>query len=215
VKSIPESSTIARCLAAAGAALLLGGCATLTVPDDPAGHGPSATRPQMLAARTERIGDRFLSAYAGEAIGPGGVVRVYVTRAGARRVEYALRDALGPSRTAGYRVIVVHHSGAALERTTLRIARARLPGIELVEWGPDPASQTVLAHVRGNPVAAAERLHAAFRGWVTVARWHGGLPVPVAATRGRPLGVTATLINEAAAVLAQMPLEGGALHEAI
>ena len=100
----------------------------------------------------------------------------------------ALRAALGSPAQGHYRLIVVHHSMAALERLTLRLAHDPTivaHRIKLVEWGPDTRLSTVLVRVHSSPAAAARYLQARYGpGLITTTHWIGPRPQALSALGG-------------------------------
>ena len=74
------------------------------------------------------------------------------------------------------------HSLADLKKLTLKLADERpllkTQGIELVAWGPDAESRTVIARIADYSAERAQALQEQYGGssWITVEPWVGPLP---------------------------------------
>lgn len=120
---------------------------------------------------------RFADSYGGYVTGPDGVTSIYVTAAGMTALAKALSEAsVSPS---SYKLVQVAHSLAALEQLSEKIAgdqsASKSNGFDVVQWQPDPASNTVLAYIDDYSEARAQALQAEYGGpdWVTVKPWTG------------------------------------------
>ncbi len=153
-------------------------------PTEPA-HGGDARRqrapaviraPTPLPIRIEKTA-YTIAGFAGDTLTREHVMIVYVTPSAIQAMGAALSRA-GIPRTA-YRLVAVAHSLRALQALTRRLAsqEARLgrQGIHLIQWGPDAASNTVVADISSYSIARATALQNDYEGpgWITVKPWQG------------------------------------------
>lgn len=123
---------------------------------------------------------------AGPGDGIDGTVTVYVTSAGRARMASALSKAVGPPSVGGYDLKEVAHSFASLEALTMRLfadeKSLKNNGIDMVSWGPDIASNTVMVKIANYTSSAAQSLERQYGGtsWLTVAPAQKHLPTRTA-----------------------------------
>src|SRR6266498_2939736 len=93
-----------------------------------------------------------------------------------------LSKAVGPPSAGGYELEEVAHSFANLEALTMKLfahqAALKSNGVDMVSWGPDIASNTVVVKLANYTSTAVQSLHRQYGGksWLTVVPTHGPLP---------------------------------------
>lgn len=153
-------------------AALVGGFATASPVSNAAILQPSAvtTLSKDLLAFTNDVAtlgtSTYATNYAGEAMSPAGQLIVYSVPSGDETFLNAMRNAAASTRTSGYVVVPVGHSWAEMDGLTQRIARdngwLRQQGVQLAEWGPDPASNKVVLSLRSYSQSAEQALIARY-----------------------------------------------------
>jgi hypothetical protein len=119
----------------------------------------------------------FTDSYGGDILGSDGITTIYVTARGHDAIADALSNAAIPS--SAYQLVTVEHTLAELHQRVMTIAAdsklLMAQGSPLVQWQPDPASNTVLAYIDNYSEAQAQALQAQYGGpgWITVEPWTG------------------------------------------
>jgi hypothetical protein len=106
----------------------------------------------------------------------------------------AMADALSKANVSpsSYKLVTVAHSLAALNQLTQKVAADpsanKSNGIEIVQWQPDAASNTVLVYIDNYSRAKAQALQAEYGGpgWMTVEPWTGPRLLQAGSQRYRP-----------------------------
>jgi hypothetical protein len=104
----------------------------------------ASAKGQQFSGEVEMLGmDQFPQIFANATVNADGSVSIYCTQ-----VTSALRTAVANADTDGakYSFVIVPHSYAAMEQTTLAIANDQTlaaDGVALNNWGPDPARDQV------------------------------------------------------------------------
>ncbi len=100
-----------------------------------------------------------------------------MTPAGRSALGSALSQAGIPS--SAYQIVSVAHSWTDLDNRTMKLAtdenNLQAQGVNIVQWGPDASSNTVLVKLANYTSAAADSLRDAYGGpgWITVQPWTG------------------------------------------
>lgn len=114
----------------------------------------------------------FRSAWAGSVLSPSGVLTTYVTRSSVASFQAAIESEIGSS--ADYPVVPVARSWQDLSDLTQQIATDQSllaqEGIQIVQWGPDAASNTVEIQVANYSTTVASELGARYGSAVSVVR---------------------------------------------
>jgi hypothetical protein len=144
-----------KCLAAAASVGVVAGAftssgamaaSTATAPPGTAGSGSPSAAVDLFASEVETLGvEQYSTTFAGATLEPSGVTVVYAVAAS----DAKLVSAVQALDTQGYpvQVVAVSRSYSQLEALDAKLLGAyshlRAEGIDLMQFGPDPASGTV------------------------------------------------------------------------